>query len=64
MRGIGAGQKIHIFIIPEVKELMQRELRDAIIPVPGRANISLKVEKLRRRRQKTQIKLSILQKLQ
>jgi hypothetical protein len=64
MRGIGAGQTIHIFIIPEVKELMQRELRDAIIPVPGRANISLKVEKLRRRRQKTQIKLSILQKLQ
>ena len=32
MRGIGAGQKIHLFIIPEVKEIMQRELRDAVIP--------------------------------
>ncbi len=32
MRGIGAGQKIHVFIIPEVAELMKRELRDAVIP--------------------------------
>lgn len=27
MRGIGAGQRIHLFIIPEVRELMARELR-------------------------------------
>jgi len=26
MRGIGAGQKIHLFIIPEVKDIMQCEL--------------------------------------
>jgi hypothetical protein len=32
MRGIGAGQKIHVFIIPEVAELMKRELHDAVIP--------------------------------
>jgi hypothetical protein len=32
MRGIGAGQKIHVFIIPEVAELMNRELKDAVIP--------------------------------
>eukprot|EP01038_Epipyxis_sp_PR26KG_P004458 gene4458-6304_t len=31
MRGIGIGQRIHIFIIPEVKELMHRELRGALI---------------------------------
>lgn len=35
MRGIGAGQKIHLFVIPEVKEIMQRELREAIIHRPG-----------------------------
>ena len=29
MRGIGAGQKIHVCIIPEVAELMKRELKDA-----------------------------------
>ena len=34
MRGIGAGQKIHVFIIPEVSELMKRELRDASAVVP------------------------------
>jgi len=33
MRGIGAGQKIHVFIIPEVKELMARELKNAVIPI-------------------------------
>jgi hypothetical protein len=32
MRGIGVGQKVHVFVIPEVKELMQRELREALIP--------------------------------
>lgn len=26
MRGIGVGQKVHVYVIPEVKELMQREL--------------------------------------
>jgi thiol-disulfide isomerase/thioredoxin len=40
MRGIGNGQRIRIFVIPEVKELMQRELKDAIIPVPGRDEIA------------------------
>ena len=28
MRGISSGQKIHIFIIPEVKELISRETRN------------------------------------
>lgn len=32
MRGIGAGQKIHVFIIPEVQELMHRELSNSIAP--------------------------------
>ncbi len=31
MRGIGAGQRIHVYIIPEVRELMQRELKEAAI---------------------------------
>lgn len=26
MRGIGVGQKVHVYVIPEVKELIQREL--------------------------------------
>ena len=26
MRGIGVGQKVHVYVIPEVKELMMREL--------------------------------------
>jgi hypothetical protein len=38
MRGIGQGQKIHIFIIPEVKELIQRELRDCIFTCPDSVN--------------------------
>lgn len=33
MRGIGAGQRIHVYIIPEVKELIGRELKNAVIPV-------------------------------
>jgi hypothetical protein len=37
MRGIGAGQKIHVFIIPEVAELMNRELRDCVITTPPSA---------------------------
>jgi hypothetical protein len=37
MRGIGAGQKIHVCIIPEVSELMKRELKDASALVPGLA---------------------------
>ena len=37
MRGIGIGQKIHVFVIPEVQELMQRELKDAIIRAPVEA---------------------------
>ena len=31
MRGIGAGQKIHVLIIPEVVELMHRELKNVSI---------------------------------
>ena len=31
MRGIGVGQKIHILIIPEVHELIQRELKDCCV---------------------------------
>lgn len=38
MRGIGAGQRIHVFIIPEVAELMKRELRDAVIPAHPQTN--------------------------
>lgn len=30
MRGIGVGQKIHVYIIPEVKELMNRELTHSV----------------------------------
>lgn len=33
MRGIGMGQKIDVFIIPEVVQLMQRELKLVTIPV-------------------------------
>lgn len=33
MRGIAKGQKIHLFIIPEVRALVARELRSASIPV-------------------------------
>lgn len=32
MRGIGLGQRIHVFVIPEVHELMQRELRQTRAP--------------------------------
>ena len=39
MRGIGIGQKIHVYIIPEVQETMNRELKDVVIPVPGREDI-------------------------
>jgi hypothetical protein len=31
MRGIGTGQKIHVLIIPEVLELMSRELKSAVV---------------------------------
>ena len=31
MRGLGIGQKIHVYIIPEVQELMKRELKSAVI---------------------------------
>ncbi len=39
MRGIGVGQNIHVFIIPEVRELMQRELVECtIVQKPGNAD--------------------------
>jgi hypothetical protein len=34
MRGIGAGQKVHVFVIPEVKELISRELKDCAVVGP------------------------------
>ena len=39
MRGIGNGQKIFVFIIPEVKELMERELKDAVITAEGSTHV-------------------------
>ena len=41
MRGIGAGQKIHLFVIPEVRELMNRELGAAgrtVAPISDGSN--------------------------
>jgi hypothetical protein len=35
MRGIGQGQKVHVFVIPEVKELINRELKDCTIVGPS-----------------------------
>lgn len=32
MRGIGVGQTIHLYIIPEVERLMARELKEANMP--------------------------------
>ena len=40
MRGIGIGQKIHVYIIPEVQEIMNRELKNVEIPVLGREDIT------------------------
>ena len=37
MRGIGAGQRVHLFIIPEVHDLIGRELRAAGRPFPPAA---------------------------
>ena len=34
MRGIGIGQRIHVIVIPEVQELMHRELKDCIVNSP------------------------------
>ena len=34
MRGIGTGQRVHVFVIPEVRELMARE-RLAMVPKPS-----------------------------
>jgi len=33
MRGIARGQRIHVFVIPEVAELVRRELSSADIPI-------------------------------
>lgn len=35
MRGIGVGQTIHLYIIPEVERLMVRELKEASMPDYG-----------------------------
>src|SRR5688572_14975081 len=35
MRGIGIGQTIHLFIIPEIERLMARELSEAEMPETG-----------------------------
>lgn len=34
MRGIGAGQKIHIVIIPEVQKIIEREFQHSLSPRP------------------------------
>lgn len=34
MRGIGKGQTIHLYIIPEIERLMARELKQARMPSP------------------------------
>lgn len=41
MRGIGRGQTIHLFIIPEIERLMMRELKEAEMPVPGTVTDSM-----------------------
>jgi len=35
MRGIGRGQTIHLFVIPEIERLMARELKEAEMHLPG-----------------------------
>lgn len=35
MRGIGKGQTIHLYIIPEIERLMARELKQARTPPTG-----------------------------
>lgn len=35
MRGIGVGQTIHLYVIPEVERLMVRELKEANMPDYG-----------------------------
>eukprot|EP01087_Luapelamoeba_hula_P004848 TRINITY_DN1482_c0_g1_i1.p1 TRINITY_DN1482_c0_g1~~TRINITY_DN1482_c0_g1_i1.p1 ORF type:complete len:4317 (-),score=602.49 TRINITY_DN1482_c0_g1_i1:51-13001(-) len=35
MRGIGRGQTIHLFVIPEIERLMARELKEACLPNKG-----------------------------
>jgi hypothetical protein len=44
MRGIAKGQKIHLFIIPEVRALVGRELRSAAIPVAKDQEIKLMLQ--------------------
>ncbi len=36
MRGIGRGQTIHLFVIPEIERLMARELKEAEMHLTGR----------------------------
>ncbi len=48
MRGIGIGQRIHVYIIPEVRELMQRELRQCAIRGPPSQPSEPVLEQVRR----------------
>jgi hypothetical protein len=41
MRGIGKGQTIHLYIIPEIERLMARELKHARMPPNGTSRKSL-----------------------
>ncbi len=39
MRGIGQGQKVHIYITPEVAKILQRELTGVIFkPITGKTD--------------------------
>eukprot|EP00760_Papus_ankaliazontas_P003017 PhM_4_TR11378/c0_g1_i1/m.4426 len=46
MRGITRGQTINIFVIPEVKELMCRELRTAKQNIPETADLPLRLQSI------------------
>ena len=39
MRGIGGGQTIHLFVIPEVDRLIDRKLLDAKMPATGMMSV-------------------------
>lgn len=46
MRGIGVGQRIHVYVIPEVRELIERELTQALIKGPVSAPDDIVLEKV------------------
>lgn len=52
MRGIGVGQQITIFIIPEVAELMVRQLRGAVTEQKGGTSTTTKLEEIKEEKKK------------